>query len=332
MCSKAMDVYVASCVETGGIYHYKFTDGECRLVDVTGMDRPMYMVIEGSKMYVVLRAPFENRASGESCKHGANRESGVVVYDIAKDGRLTNPSKIMSTHGEVACHIAVRDGKIYCANYISGSVVMLPDKVVQHTGVGVHPIRQEGPHAHYVGVTPDGKYICATDLGLDTIFLYHPDLTLHSAVKVPEGHGVRHLAFSQDGKYLFAVNELESTVAAFSYHDGSLELLDVSSILPEDFTGESIAAAIRIKDGHIYTSNRGHDSIAVLDFQDDKLELMEHISCGGRAPRDFCLAGDYLLSANQDSDTVSVLDGANGYSLVCNLKVETPICVLGNIF
>lgn len=315
MCNRSTDIYVASCVETGGIYHYKFIDGVCQFVNVTKMDRPMYMIIKDRKMYIVLRAPFENS------------ESGVVAYDIDENGQLNNPSEIMTTHGEVACHIMVHEGNVYCANYISGSVTMLPDKVVQHTGGGVHPTRQGRPHVHYVGATPDGQYICVTDLGLDTIFLYYPDMTLYSSVKVPEGHGVRHLAFSEDGKYLFAVNELKSTVAVFSYSEGRLELLDVCSVLPQDFAGESTAAAIRVKNGHIYASNRGHDSVTVLHFQDGRLNVLDYISCGGKTPRDFIFLDNYLLCANQDSNDVSIFDVENGFTELEKLKVKMPMCV-----
>lgn len=320
MCSERVrDVYVASCVETGGIYHYKMVNGSVYLADIVKMDRPMYMVIDNHKMYVVLRAPFENG------------ESGVVVYDIDEDGRLINPSKIVSTKGEVACHIAVHRGKVYCANYTSGSVIRLPDKVAQHEGTGIHPTRQEGPHVHYVGPTPDGQYLCATDLGLDTIFLYDLDLVLHSCIKVPDGHGVRHLAFSEDGNYLFAANELGSTVAAFSYDNGRLEYQGLCSCLPQNYQGESTASAIRVKDGLIYVSNRGHDSIAVLEFKNNKLNLLNHIDCGGRTPRDFDFIGDYLFSTNQDSNGVAVLDVKNGFALWQNLEVEEPICVCSNM-
>ena len=236
------DIYVASCVETGGIYHYKMVDGKLSFADFTPMDRPMYMTIEDRKMYIVLRAPFENE------------HSGVVAYDLDDAGRLINPTLAKSTLGVVGCHILADGGEVYCANYISGSVIKMPDKLVTHTGSGVHPTRQSSPHCHFVGLTPDKKYICVTDLGLDTIFLYHRDMTLHSQAKVPAGHGVRHLAFSEDGKWLFAANELRSTLSVFSYADGALCLVDTCDLLPADFTGENLAAAIRVKDGKIYVS------------------------------------------------------------------------------
>ena len=93
--SRHFDVYVASCTPSGGIYHYKLHDSHLELAEITPADRPMYMVIEEKKMYVLLRAPFENR------------ESGVVVYEIDDNGKLMNPSAIQSTKGEVACHILV---------------------------------------------------------------------------------------------------------------------------------------------------------------------------------------------------------------------------------
>lgn len=313
--SRHFDVYVASCTPTGGIYHYKLHDSHLELAEITPVDRPMYMVIAEKKMYVVLRAPFENR------------ESGVIAFEIDDSGKLMNHSDIQSTKGEVACHIMIDEDQIYCANYISGSLIRLPDMLVQHSGVGVDRDRQEGPHVHFVCLTPDNQYVCAADLGLDTIFIYSKDLKLYSSAKVPDGHGVRHLAFSEDGKYLFAANELKSTVAAFEYQNGSLNLLDVCSAIPDEFAGETTIAAIRVNGERIYVSNRGHDSIAVLRFDGSKLKLLDVYACGGQTPRDFCFAGKYLLCANQDSNSVTILDEEKCFQIKANALVKMPICV-----
>lgn len=324
-----MNLYIASCVKTGGIYHYKRTgQGSLELVEKTPLDRPMYMIIRDGKMYVVLKAPFENG------------ESGILTLNIEEDGRLTNPSEIVSAQGVEGCHIAVHENRIYCANYTSGNVIMLPEAsleggkedgagavLVRHSGCGPHPARQKGPHTHFVGMTPDEKYLCVTDLGLDTIFLYHPDLTLHASFRVPAGQGVRHLAFSEDGRYLFAANELGSTVTVFAYRDGELTFLDQCSALPADYADESAIAAIRIKDSLIYVSNRGHDSIAVLEFADEKLYLLATYPCGGSFPRDFVFAGDDIICTNQLGNNVTVLDGTDQFRIVQELQMEEPLCV-----
>lgn len=314
MCNKGIyDIYIASCTQTGGIYHYKLQDGVLTFADFTPMDRPMYGVVQDGKLYVILRAPFENE------------ESGVVVYDLDDQGKPVNPSPIQSTHGIVACHILVDAGEVYCANYISGSVCKLPGQVAQHQGNGPHPTRQDGPHAHFVGLTPDKKFLCVADLGCDTVFLYDRNLVLHSQVKVPAGHGVRHLAFSQDGKWMFSANELASTVSVFSYKDGTLELVDTCSVIPEGFVGETTAAAIRVQDGYIYMSNRGLDTISKLSFDGKKLTLLANIPCGGKSPRDFCFAGKDLLCTNQDSNCVTLLDETG--KLLQEIPMEMPIWV-----
>ena len=264
VCNKGIyDVYIASCTQTGGIYHYKLQDGILNFADFTPMDRPMYAVVENHRLYVVLRAPFENG------------DSGVVIYDIDDTGKPVNPSPLQSTLGKVACHILVDCEAVYCANYISGSLCKLPGQVVQHQGHGHHPARQDSSHMHFVGLTPDRKYICAADLGTDTVYVYDRALNLHSTAKVPSGHGVRHIAFSEDGKWMFTANELQSTVSVFAYVDGALNLVDTCSAIPSDFAGDTAAAAIRVKNGNIYVSNRGHDSVSKLSFNREKLTLQD---------------------------------------------------------
>lgn len=313
--SKPYHVYVAACTEQGGIYHYRMQGQKLSLEEITPMDRPMYMVAEAGKMYIVLREVFSDGSSG------------VITYDIGEGGKLQNPSEIQSTGGRVGCHILAEEGTVYCANYSSGSLIRLPDTLVVHQGQGTDPDRQEQPHVHFVGLTPDKKYICAADLGLDTVFVYHPDLTLHSSARVPDGQGVRHLAFSQDGKWMFAVNELGSTVSVFSYEDGRLELRDTCSCLPEGYTGISWAAAIRIREDRIYVSNRGHDSVACLSFEDGKLSFCGAVACGGRTPRDFLFADEVLLCANQDSDSLTLIDMREPETVRVCLEIPQPLCI-----
>lgn len=313
------NVYIASCHQNGGIYHYVMDEqGTLHPKSFTELDRPMYMTISKGKMYIVLRSPFD-----------AGSESGVITYDINKDGTLANPSGITSTKGEVGCHIAVDNENIYCANYISGSVIKLGGRLVTYTGKGINLPRQDKPHQHFVGFTPDDKYVCSVDLGLDTVFIYDKELTPVSKASVPKGHGARHIVFSQDGKYAFCANELKSTVCAFRYHDGNLTLIDTAYILPEDFSKESTAAAIRIHNQKIYVSNRGHDSISELDFSDEKLSLIKTYPCLGQTPRDFNFIGDYIVCTNQDSNNAVVIDYQSKASrCVCEISIESPLCVV----
>ena len=312
--SQRFNYYICSCTPDGGIYLCE-TDvsGKIDKKAFTPLDRPMYAVKANGKLYVLLRAPFENSA-----------ESGLVILNIGENGRLENPSEVFPTGGEVACHICVDGDNVYVVNYISGSVTLCGKKTVCHKGSGPNLPRQDGPHTHFAGLSPEGEYILVTDLGLDSIFVYDKDLNLQNTAKVPEGHGVRHLVFSDDGRFCFAVNELASTVTVFEYCDGKLKLVDTARAVPDDFEIETTAAAIRYTEGKIYASNRGHDSIAVMDFTDGRLTMKEFFWCGGNGPRDFALAGDFIISANEKSNNAVVLkDG----KVLSELSVKSPVCV-----
>ena len=310
------NVYIASCHKHGGIYHYHmYPDGRLDAVSFTPMDRPMYMAISGKKMYILLLDPWDNG------------ESALVAYNLDAQGRLENPSGLISTRGKEACHILVDGEDIFCANYSSGSVIKMPDKRIQHHGSGPNADRQEMAHPHFVGLTPDGKYVCVADLGTDSIYLYDREMNLHSRTLCPLGHGVRHLVFSLDGKYLFAANELESTVSALSYEKGELKLLDTRSCVPAGFSGETYAAAIRVRENNLYVSNRGHDSIAIMRFEDQKLRLAEWFPCGGSFPRDFQFAGRFLICANQLGNTATVVDLEDRNREVFRLEMKAPLCV-----
>lgn len=315
------NIYIASCVKGGGIYHYTLSENNTLdFCEKTTLDEPMYMIIRNEKMYILLRQPDEK-----------TNFSGELSIDIDGTGKLFAPSRIISTKGVVACHLEVSDDNIYAVNYVSGSVIKLPDTLVTHSGHGLHKVRQAAPHTHFVHVSPDGKYILVTDLGLDKIFVYDKDLKLVSEVSVPSGHGPRHLAFSSDGKIVYCVNELGSSVSIFSYSDGELKLQNTISALPKDFSGDNISAAIRIKDNYLYVSNRGHNSISVFEIKDSyNIVLKECVDCGGNSPRDFNIIDDVLICTNEKSDNVTVFKLNNYIPEIISeseLNIPSPLCV-----
>ena len=310
------DLYIASCEKDGGVYQYRIAEWEePKLIGFTPMDRPMYMTIANGKMYVLLRAPFENA------------ESGLIAYDIGTDGHLQAPGAILSTKGEVACHLTADGEDLYAVNYISGSVIKMPDRLVTHSGKSIHAERQASPHTHFVSLTPDGQYLCVTDLGVDQIFIYHKDMTLAASVHIPAGHGPRHLAFHEDGTHVFCANELASTVSLLEYTGGTLTLIDTVPLLPENFNGESTAAAIRCVGNTVYVSNRGHDSISVLEFSKGHLELKKTIPTQGQSPRDFLICHDCIIAANERSHAVTLIS-LDEERLVGKIDIRSPLCVV----
>lgn len=308
-------VYICACAPEGGVYHYILNkEGNLVFQDRILLDRPMYLVRDGQKLYALLRAPFQNSTN-----------SGLVSIPLDADGRMGAPSTPQSTHGVVAAHLCIHNSNVFIANYLSGNVVKKPSLSVQHSGHSVNPIRQDGPHPHYIYPTPDNRFIVAVDLGTDTITTYDPNLNLCHTVQVPPGSGCRHLAFSPDGNYAYCANELSSDISIFRYHAGVFELLQTIPLLPEVIKGTSIAAAIRCTEDCVYISHRGYDKITQLRREGSSLSVQSEIECGGHWPRDFQLVGPYIICTNENSNNVSVI---YQNKVVHKLSLPSPICVL----
>ncbi len=289
-----MHVYFASCVVDGGIYHYRMLpDGQLVFIDRTVCDRPMYMIQEDSQLHAVLREPFGDCA-----------DSGLISWEIAADGRLGKASEIVSTKGLCGCHLCRFKGKQYAVNYLSGSVFCSDGTLRTHTGSGPDPYRQETAHTHFISPSPDGKYLLVTDLGLDQIMVYDENLDLTGMAALPPGSGPRHLV--SDCNHVFCVNELGCSVTMFDYDDGRLTERQTIPVLPAGYPADTTCAAIRRRGNKLYVSNRGDNSISILEYDSSGIQLLSAISCGGDSPRDIFLLGEYLLCANQRSSSVSV--------------------------
>jgi 6-phosphogluconolactonase len=237
------------------------------------------------------------------------------------------------SHGAAPCYVGLDTSGRYAlvANYNGGTVAALPiaadgslgpaTGVVRHEGSSVNPQRQEKPHPHMIAPTPDGRFVLATDLGTDRILIYRLDLATGRLLpnepgpafaKANPGSGPRHFAFAPNGRTLYVINEIDSTLTAYAYEGerGAIRPRQTVSSLPVGFEGESTCAHVVVApDGRfVYGSNRGHDSIAIWAVDGDSGDLtpVGHESTGGRTPRNFAIdpSGSWLLAANQESDTV----------------------------
>jgi 6-phosphogluconolactonase len=257
------------------------------------------------------------------------------------------------------CHLSVdATGKcLLVANYGSGSIAALPihpdgslgepATTIQHTGSSVNPQRQAGPHAHFICPSPDNRFALNCDLGLDQVLVYRLDAAAATLTSndppfaaVAPGAGPRHLTFSPDGKFVYVINEMGSTISAFSYHstDAAMTEVQTLSTLPKDFSTNNTCAEIVLHPSgkFLYGSNRGHDSITVfaVDQKSGRLAFVEHQSSKGRTPRHIAIdpTGYWLFAENQASDSVIVfaIDADTGKLRPTgqSLTVGSPVCAV----
>ncbi|RWJ75048.1 MAG: lactonase family protein [Mesorhizobium sp.] len=212
-----------------------------------------------------------------------------------------------------------------------------------HAGTGTDTTRQERPHAHSVAETVAGGVAIVADLGIDRLVSYRigPDgsLTRLAESALAPGAGPRHVALHPGGRFVFVMNELDSTVVSLALDEasGRLTVIDSKPTVPATARDGNHCADIQISpDGRfLYGSNRGHDSISVfsIDQQTGTLALVVYASCGGATPRNLALtpSGRHLFSANQNTDRISIFarDAATGRLADTgrSIDVGTPMCV-----
>ena len=208
---------------------------------------------------------------------GSDPETGVgAVADYHVEGDRLVLDGIHTTAGNANCHLELsRDGRfLYAANYLSGSVTVLPlvdgvvgdyIQIVAHEGKGPHPTRQEAPHTHQCTFRPEHDELFVCDLGIDKVVVYaqNPEtgmLTRKEDIDMPAGMGPRHLIFANPDLF-YITGELDNIVRRVALIDGKWTITGEISTIPADFEEKTTSAAIRLAEGALWVSNRGHDSV-----------------------------------------------------------------------
>jgi 6-phosphogluconolactonase len=317
-----------------------------RLRVVGGVANPSFLALhpDGRHLYSV---------------NGGNA-SGVSAFALdPASGDLTFLNR-ESSQGENPAHVSVdRDGRyVAVANFTGGTVALFPigpdgrlapaSDVVSHAGPpGPHPTRQDRPHPHQIPMDPGGPFALVNDLGLDRTYVYRLDRQPGKLVPndppfatATPGAGPRHLDFHPSRRFVYVLDEIDSTIQGYAYDGqrGALAPIERVSTLPDGWSDDNSTAQIVVHPSgrFVYASNRGHDSIAIfaVDEASGRLAAAGHEPTQGRTPRNFNVdpSGRFLLAANQDSDTVVPfrIDPATGGLTPTGQVVEagSPSCVV----
>ena len=178
----------------------------------------------------------------------------------------------------------------------------------------------DNPHAHMILPDPANKFVLATDLAQDRIYVYNFDAATGKLTpadtpfaQLPSGDGPRHFAFHPNGHWLYQLCEESSTLVFFHYSPSTGTLTSQQSIsaLPTAFAGTSFASEIAVSpDGKfLYSANRIHDTIAICAIAaDGHLHRITEVSTLGDYPRHFRIdpSGNFVYVSNQKSDCINV--------------------------
>jgi 6-phosphogluconolactonase len=337
-----------------GIYAFRFDAGSGKLDPlglVAEMANPSFLAIHSNNRWLYAVSEMADRrgkSTGSVSSFSIDTKSAKLTLRNTVDSKGDGPCFVRTDH----------TGKnVLVANYNSGSAAVLPIKddgtlaeasaVVQDHGTGADKERQAGPHAHSFNVSPDNRFAVCCDLGTDKVMVYHFDAAKGSLTpndppftSLKPGSGPRHFDFHPSARYAYSINELSSTVTAFSYDKakGVLTEIQTLSTLPPDYKSPNQSTAdvhVHPSGKFLYGSNRGHNSIVVYSIAPStgKLTYIENTSTQGGVPRSFGLdpTGKWLISADQDVDILVVfsIDQKTGRLTPTGQKVPCgmPVCV-----
>jgi 6-phosphogluconolactonase len=347
--------------ESQGIYAYRIDEKTGKLSSLglaSETVNPSFVTVDGAGKYLY--------AVNEVEKYKGAATGAVSAFAIDHNSWKLKPINQVASGGADPCYLALdRSGKyLLIANYTAGTVAVIPvaadgrlaeaSSVLKNEGTrGPVKDRQEGPHAHFIEASAGNRFAYVADLGLDRILIYRFDaekgvlsrgpstasaMDFFSANLAP-GTGPRHVAFSAEGRFMYVIGELDSTVTVFAnVANQRYRAIQKISALPAGFAGKNTGAEIAIHPNgkFLYTSNRGDDSLAVfaIDPTSGRLTFVEHVSSGGKTPRNFSIEpdGSRLLAANQESGNIVefTIDKSTGRLTSAGevAKVPSPVCLV----
>lgn len=319
-------------------------NGHLEVIQVFGdLVNPSYLTLskDGKHLYAI---------------HGDESDISSFAVD-PRTGKITFLNR-QSTHGKNPVHLAIDPSNKYMVvtNHIGASLAILPiaedgsllplTQLLSIDGpIGPHRIEQKQAKPHFNLFDPSGCYVAIPDKGLDRIFIFEfsngrlNDVPV-SFVTAREGSGPRNMVFHPTAPLAFVVNELDSTLTSYHFDqsNGSLNPIYILPTVPPTFTGNSRASGIAIdKVGqHIYASNRGSDSIALIkvDSSNGHIEFIEAVNTLGITPRFFTLSPDekMLYALNEDSDTIVAFSRSEQDGRLSSLgvvaKTGSPVCMV----
>lgn len=283
----------------------------------------------------------------------------VVSFAIDAEGKLRRVSSAPAAGTSPAYVCADASGKqVLLVNYVNGSargnirvypidsdgVIGAPSEHIEiDDSTGPNAERQDVSHPHMIVTTPDNRFAVVPDLGTDKVYLYALDaargkLSPAQTLDLPPGAGPRHVAFHPTLPRMYGINELDSTVAAWSYDErDKWARLSIEGTLPADYQQpaerQNTTADVHVHPSgkYLYGSNRGHDSI--VTYRLDAEGLPRYIgteSTRGAWPRAFVIdpRGEYLIVGNRHTDNAAVfaIDADTGQlTFRSSLAMAAPI-------
>ncbi|MBA3456707.1 MAG: lactonase family protein, partial [Deltaproteobacteria bacterium] len=203
----------------------------------------------------------------------AESDNRVGAYAVAPaTGALTFINDV-AAGGTGPTHVSVdATGRhVFVANYSNGTVSVFPVQAGGGLGAAAQTLTP-GANAHMIAPDPTNRSVFVPCLGANIVAQYRFEPTTGvltpstpASVATASGAGPRHIAFAPDGMFAYVINELDSTMSAFTLDPatGRLTSIQTLSTRAAGATGTNTTAEVVVHPTgkYLYGSNRGDNTV-----------------------------------------------------------------------
>ena len=286
-------------------------------------------------------------------------DEGVEVLEINPKNGSLKPINKVGIDGMRGCFLSTDPkGKfLFVAGYHDGKVTVVHTHRngrlgsvmdgIFHKSIFSVAERNFRPHISCVNMTPDGKFLCVVDSGIDNIDIYAVNptsgkLKLLDIVRCELESGPRLIRFSKDGRFAYVNCELSNEVLVYTY-DGSGKVPQFEKIQTVDTRMDvkeigcaSSGLKISPSGKYLYTSTAGENSVAIYRINKNTGKLSEicKLPISGKYPKDIEVFPDEktLVTLNHESNEIRffTIDYEKGLIVMKGkpIHIDTPNCIL----
>ena len=286
-------------------------------------------------------------------------DEGVAVFSIDREtGDLTMINQI-DIDGMRGCYVSVdKSGKyLFVAGYHDGKVTLVHTHQdgrlgsvmdgVFHQGIGSVAERNFRPHVSCVMMTPDQKYLCAVDNGIDQVKFYQitnrDKLKMVDVLRCPRESGPRLLRFSRDGRFAYLLYELSNVVDVFRYTDSGktpefekIQTISTTSDNVDQIHDAASGMCVSLDGNYLFTSTAGDNTVAMyrIDKETGLLDKKFALPISGEYPKHIALFPDgrHIACCNNQSKTITTFAIDYEKNILVQKgrpnRVDTPNCIL----
>ena len=285
-------------------------------------------------------------------------DEGVEAFAIQPDGDL-EPINEKWIGGMRGCYVELddKDQYLFVGGYHDGrvsmmklaedgSIVDIADGIF-HKGLGRGVAeRSSRPHVSCVKVTPDQKFLCAVDSGLDHVKVYRIDynrgrIKLADILRCDLDSGPRMIRFSTDGRFAYVLCELKNEIQVYKYRveDEQPVFEKIQTVSTMSAIDDDVCAASGLEQSrsgkYLYCSNAGTNSVVCYEINQETGMLTTKFNTRVNSDYPKVLSGfpdeNYFVVLNNNSNEIMFYQAyyEKGYALWKGkpIPVDKPNCI-----